>query len=325
MGLDAARGLTVLAAVVLVVAGHAAPPGALGAGDGVGLGALDLVPGALLVLAGVSIGWRRETAGDERHPPRARRRALLLTLAGLTVVAARAGGEVTAAAPDEVLRLAVATGLAAVLLRGPRWLPAVLVAPLLAAPGLLAGGGPLGRGLRAGGGQASWQLEATLGLPTGGVPLASLPAAVALVLLGVGTGAWMARRPEGPASAGALLTVALWSGVGVLLLGQFRAPVPALLDLPVALAAFAAACVLLAAGHLAVHLGAGSSVELLTVAVGRTAIVWTVGGAVALGLAADVPWPELPVAAALTWGGIVAAGVAAGARRLTERVEAVRA
>lgn len=314
-----------LAATVLVVASRAAPPGALGAGDGIGLGALDLVPGVLLVLAGVAIGWRRETAGPHRPAPRARRRALLLVLAGLAVVAARAGGEVTAATPDEILRLAAATGLAALVLRGPRWLPAALIVPLLAAPAPLAGGGALGRSLRAGGGQASWQLEAALGLPTGGVPLASLPAAVALVLLGVGTGAWMARRPEGPASAGALLTVALWSGLGVLLVGQLRAPVPALLDLPVALAAFAAACVLLAAGHLAVHLGAGTSVELLTVAVGRTAIVWTVGGAALLGLTAAVPAPQLPVAAALTWGGIVAAGVAAGARRLTERVEAVRA
>lgn len=323
MGLDAARGLTVLVATVLLVAAWAGAD--VGPTVAVGLGPTDLVAPAFLVLAGVGIGWRRETAGPQRAAPRARRRALLLVLAGAVVVAARSAGDPAALAADELWRLAAATGLAAWLLRAPRAVAVALTPLLLALPAVLIGAGPTGRGLRALPPTATWRLEEALGLPTGGVPLASLPAAVGMVLVGVGLGTWMARRPGGPASAGALLTVAIWAAGVTLVVGQFRAPVPALLDLTVAVAGIGAGCLVLAAGHLVAHLGEGTLLEAVSVAVGRTALPFVAVGAALLALVARVPSPGLPSLAAVTTGGLVATVVAVLARRVTLHVERLAA
>lgn len=325
VGLDAARGLLVLAATVTLVAAWAGASG-LAPTVRAGLGLTDVVVAAFLVVAGIGIGWRRVHGDRVRPAPRARRRALLLTLAGGAVVVARSRWHLETVGPDELWRLAAATGLAGLLMRAPRLLVVALTPVLLAAPAVLAGGGLAGRGLRTLPREAAWSLEQLVGAPTGGLPLASLPAAVGLVLVGVAIGTWMARRPAGPASAGALLTVAVWAAGATLALGQLRAPWPVLLDLPVAVAAVATACVTVALGHLVIHLGPGTWLESVSVAVGRTAIVWVTGGAVLLAVVVRaVPSPGLPDAAAVTAGAVVAWLVATAARRAAERVERVAA
>jgi hypothetical protein len=304
----------VLVAVALGVAGLLAPD-QLGPTTWRGLTVTDLVPGAFLVIAGAATGWRHDE--DRAWTPRRRvRRAAVLVACGLLVAAARAGGDVGGLVPEELLRLAVATGIAA---SAVRWLPGWVLGPatvgLLLAPATLAGGGVLGRGLRALDLEAGWRTETLLGLPTDGVPAVSLAGAVGLVLVGHAGGTWIRRRPPGPASGVAVLTVGVWCAVGAVIVAQLRAPVPALLDLPVALGATALACLLVGLGHLAVQLTGGAP---LLVAVGRTAIVPTTVGAGVLGavtLGWALPLTTLPALPAVTAGVVAAATVAAGCRR----------
>jgi hypothetical protein len=87
------------------------------------------------------------------------------------------------------------------------------------------------------------------------VPVASLPAAVALVLLGHTFGVWARRRPPGPATGAAFATVGLWCLVAMVVAAQVIVPVPALLTLPVALAGAGVGATVLGVGHLAAVLG----------------------------------------------------------------------
>jgi predicted acyltransferase len=311
-GLDVARGLTVAVAAVLLT-GAVLAPTSLGPTPWVGLGPVDLVPGAFLVVAGAGIGWSRD-AGVVWTAPRWRRRSLVLVGAGALVVVVRAAvttGPLPAAlAADELLRLLAATAIATGLLR----LRAVLLVPLVGLlallPGALVAGDPLGRGVRTAAPAAAWTLERAVGLPEGGVPFVSLPGAVVLVLAGAAFGVWAHRRPPGPATGAALATVGVWCLAGTVVVGQVLGPTPPVLDLPVALAAVGLGALLLAAGHLVATAGAGEALAAL----GRTALPVVLVGTLAL-LATTSP-PVLPPAAALTAGGVVAAGAIAIGRRL---------
>lgn len=293
-------------------------PDALGTTAWRGLGPVDVVPGAALVLAGAGTGWRHD-AGVTWSTGRRWRRAGILVVAGAVIATARTWGTGEVAGPDELLRLAAATGLAAGLVRLPVWLLAPATVGLLAAPATLVGAGALGRGLGTLPPEAGWSAEAALGLPATGVPLASLPAAIGLVLVGHGLGVWLHRRPAGPASGALLLTLAVWCAVIAVVAAQLRPPIPALLDLTVALAATTTALALTAVGHLVAVTAArrGDGPGTL-VAVGRTAIVPVTIGAVAVGVVntAAAPLATLPVGSALTVGAVTAAATAAGCRAL---------
>lgn len=309
-GLDVARGLAVVLAAVLVVGALLAPE-ALGPTAWRGLTLVDLLPGLFLVIAGAGAGWRHDS-GVTWTPRRRWRRAGVLVAAGALVAVARADAEPARLAADELLRLAAATGLAAVARRLPGWLLVPLTGALLLAPAALVTGDPLGRGLPGVEPARGWVLEAALGLPTGEVPVVSLPAAVALVLIGHGLGTWAHRRPPGPATGAAFATVGVWCLLATIVVGQVVAPVPRLLDLPVAAAATGLAALVLAAGHLA---AAWDGLPGLG-AVGRVALPLVVAGTVALATIPVDALPTLPALAALTAGGAVAAAAVAIARLL---------
>lgn len=309
-GLDAARGLAVLGAVVFGT-GAALAPAALGPTVWLGIGVWDLVPPVLLVVAGAGLGWRHE-AGGSWPAPRRRRRVVVLVGLGLGIAVVRAGGDPAAVGADELLRLVAATSLAAVLLRLRRPVTVAVAAVSALAPAALVAGDPLGRGLRVADPASAWWLESTLGLPTGGVPVVSLPAAVTLVLSGAAFGVWAQRRPPGPATAAALGTVGVWCLIATVITGQVIPPAPLLLDLPVAAAGVGLASLLLAVGHLVTVRGGGAAL----VAVGRTALPIVVVGTVALATFPTGAFPELPTVAALTAGGVLAWGAVAAARRL---------
>lgn len=328
-----------VAAVALAVAGLLGGDRIVGAGGlhgllglpatagtaAVGLGVGDLVPVVLAVLAGAGDGWRRAD-GRTWTPRRRWRRGAVLVAAGAGSVAVLAGaglarGELAGLAPDAIWRLALALGLVAALWRLPGWLLAPVAVSAAAAPAALAGAGVAGRAVRH---AEPWTLEAALGVARTGVPATSLPGVVAAVLAGVGLGVWVRRRPDGPASAGALATVAVWAAGVTLVVGQLRPPVPVLVDLPVVTAALTVTCVLLAVGHLVVRLPAAPAVDAVA-AVGRTALVWTATGAAGLLLAAPHATLQLPAGAALTAGGVVAVGVAAAALRLERLAGPLRA
>lgn len=306
-----ARGLTVLVAATLAVGALLAPE-TLGPTPWRGLTSFDLVPGLFLVVAGAGAGWRHD-AGGVWSTRRRWRRAALLVAGGALVAVARADAEPARLAADELLLLAAATGLAALLLQLPRWLLTPLTAGLLFVPTAIATGHPLGHGLAGLDPAAGWQLEAALGLPAGGRPLASLPAAVALVLVGHALGTWAHRRPPGPATGAALATVGVWCLVATVVTGQVVAPVPVLLTLPVATGAAGLASLVLAAGHLAAVWGGGGPGPA---AVGRAALPLVVTGTVSLALVPADAVPTLPTIAALTAGGAVAAASLGVARRL---------
>jgi hypothetical protein len=143
-----------------------------------------------------------------------------------------------------------------------------------------------------------------LGLPVGGVPLLSLPAAVGLVLVGHALGVWARRRPPGPATGAALATLGVWCLVACVIAAQLIASVPALLTLPVALAATGLATVVLAVGHLAAG-WAGGAPGLA--AVGRVALPLVLTGTLAVAVLPAEALPQLPVLAALTAGGALVA------------------
>jgi predicted acyltransferase len=315
--LDVARGLTVAVAAVLLT-GAVLAPTPLGPTPWVGIGPVDLVPGAFLVVAGAGLGWSRD-AGVVWSAPRWRRRVTVLLLAGALVVVARAGaatvpldvGLSSGLAADELLRLLVATAIAVGLLRLRAGLLVPLVGLLTLAAGAIVAGDPLGRGVRTVDPSAAWAIERAVGLPEGGVPFVSLLPAAALVLAGAALGTWAHRRPPGPATGGALATVGVWCLAGTVVVGQVLGPTPRVLDLPVVLASVAAGALLLAAGHLVAAAGAGQALGAL----GRTALPVVLVGTSALALLTTTSLPVLPAAAALTAGGVVAAGaVAAGVR-----------
>jgi hypothetical protein len=305
-----ARGLTVVLAAVLAVGALLAPE-ALGPTAWRGLTVIDLVPGLFLVVAGAGAGWRHDS-GVTWSPRRRWRRAVVILAAGALVVVARADAEPMRLAADELLLLAAATGLAAVARRLPGWLLVPVAGALLLVPAAVVTGDPLGRGLAGVEPARGWALEAALGLPSGGVPVVALPAAVALVLIGHALGTWAHRRPPGPATAAALGTVGFWCLLATIVVGQVVAPVPVLLDLPVATAATGVAALVLAAGHLAATWGGLPGVG----AVGRVALPLVLTGTVALALIPAGDLPTLPVSAALTAGGAVAAAAVAVARGL---------
>jgi predicted acyltransferase len=309
-GLDVARGLTVATAAVLVAAGVLAPT-PLGPATWVGLGPVDLVPGLFLVLAGAGLGWTRDT-GRIWDAARWRRRAAVLIPLGAAVAFVRAGGDPAAVGLEELLRLLAATALATLVLRWRTAVVAPVTVLLALLPGALVTGEPTGRLIRTVEPDAAWVVERALGLPTGGVPLASLPGAVALVLVGAALGTWAHRRPPGPATAGALSTVGLWCLAATVVVGQVLGPTPRVLDLPVVLGVVGVASLLLGGGHLLAAGGGGASLGAL----GRTAlpVVWV--GAAALALLPTTSLLALPVTAALTAGGVVAAGALAAGRRL---------
>jgi hypothetical protein len=318
-GLDVARGIVVLAAAVLGT-GALLAPAALGPTAWWGIGLLDLLPAVFLVVAGAGAGWRHED-GVAWTTRRRWRRAGVLVAAGLAVAVARAGADPSHLAADELLRLAAATGLAALALRLPGWVLTPVAAGLLLVPAAVVTGDPAGRGMTGVDPAAGWATEVALGLPAGGVPLVSLPAAVALVLIGHALGVWARRRPPGPATAGALATVGAWSLVATIAAAQVSSPVPVLLSLPAALAGTGVAATVLAAGHLGAVTGDGApSLE----AVGRVALPLVLVGTVAVALVDADALPELPVVAALTAGGVVAAG-AVGVARLLGRWRPLRA
>jgi predicted acyltransferase len=308
----------------VLLTGAALAPTSLGPTPWVGVGPVDLVPSAFLVVAGAGLGWSRDT-GVVWPAARWRRRAAVLVAAGALVVVARAGAATgpfpAALAADELLRLLVATAIATGLLR----LRAVLLVPLVGllalAPGAIVAGDPLGRGVRTVDPSAAWTIERAVGLPEGGVPLVSLPGAVALVLAGAAFGVWAHRRPPGPATGAALATVGVWCLAGTVVLGQVLGPTPRVLDLPVALASVGLGALLLAAGHLVVAAGAGEALGAL----GRTTLPVVLVGTLALALLTTTPLLALPPVAALTAGGVVAAGGVAVGRRLDATRWTVRA
>jgi hypothetical protein len=309
-GLDVARGTAVLLATVLVVGSLLGPP-ALAPTAWRGLNLLDLVPGVFLVIAGAGVGWRHDSGGGW-STRRRWRRAGWLVAAGALVVLARSQVDPARLAADEILRLATASGLAALALRLPRRVLVPLTGLLLLVPGAAVTGHPFGRGLAGTDPAAGWSLETLVGLPVAGVPLLSLPAAVALVLVGHALGVWAHRRPPGPATGAALGTVGLWCLVATLAVGQIVAPVPVLLVLPVSLAATGLGAVLLATGHLAAVWGGAPGLG----AVGRTALPLVLTGTVTIALLPAATVPAVPPLAALTAGGAAAAAVVALARRL---------
>lgn len=254
-GLDVARGLAVGLATTLVV-GAVLAPRTLGPVAWWGLSPVDLVPGVFLVVAGAGAGWRHdhEVAWTTR---RRWRRTGVLVAAGVAVAVARAGGEPARLAAEELLRLGAATGIAAVALRLPRWVLAPAAVMFALVPGAVVAGDPLGRGLSGVDPARGWALEALVGLPTGGVPIVSLPGAVALVLLGHAFGVWARRRPPGPATGAAVATVGLWCFVAMVGAAQVSAPVPAILSLSASLAAAGLGAIVLACGQLAAVLGEG--------------------------------------------------------------------
>ncbi|WP_052664728.1 heparan-alpha-glucosaminide N-acetyltransferase domain-containing protein [Nitriliruptor alkaliphilus] len=310
-GLDVARGIAVLLATVLVV-GALLGPEALGPTSWRGLAPVDTLPGLFLVLAGAGSGWRHDSGGSWSSRRRWRRAGVLLLLGGLVVVA-RAEADPARLALDELLRLAAATGLAAIALRLPRWLLVPVTGLLLLVPAVAVTGDPIGRGVDAIDPATAWALESALGLPSGGVPLVSLPAAVALVLIGHALGVWAHRRPPGPATGAALGTVGVWAMVATVVTAQVVAPVPALLALPAATAATGVASFVLAAGHLAATWGGGAPGLAAT---GRVALPLVATGTVAVALIARSALLDLPALAALTAGGAVAAAALAVGRRL---------
>lgn len=303
--------MSVVLATVLVVAGLLAPE-ALTPTAWRGLSLLDPIAGLFLVVAGAGAGWRHDV-GVTWTPSRRWRRAGVLLVAAAAVTVARAQAEPARLVADELLRLAAATASADLARRLPWWVLTPLTAGLVLLPAALVAGDPLGRGLGAVDPTLAWTVESTLGLPVGGVPLLSLPAAVALVLVGHGLGTWAHRRPPGPATGAAFATVGVWCLVATVASAQLATPVPLLLTLPVALACTGVAALVLAVGHLTTAWGEGA--PGLT-AVGRTALPVVALGAVAVALVPADALPALPVLAALTAGGAVAAGVVALARRL---------
>ncbi|MTV24721.1 hypothetical protein FTX61_04700 [Nitriliruptoraceae bacterium ZYF776] len=313
VGLDVARGTVVLLAVVLGVAAWLAPT-AFTAPSWQGLGPVELVPGAFLVLAGVTGGWRAD-AGAAWTPRRRWQRGAILVTAGMAVAIARAGGELALLGAEELLRLAAATGLAAWLAARHPVIPFVVAPALLLAPAAIVTGDPLGRGLRGLEASAAFPVESALGLPGTSVAALSMFAATGLVLVGHGLGRWMHRRPPGPASGGALLTVAGWATVGTVAAAQVIAPVPSLLTLPVAAGSLGLAALTLGVGHLAVaaQLPVGA-----VAATGRVALVPATAGAV-LGALLPAAGVALPPVAAATAGGLVAAAVGLLALHLLDR------
>lgn len=310
-GLDVARGIAVLLATVLVT-GALLGPEALSPTAWRGLSLTDTLPGLFLVIAGAGAGWRHDSAASWSSRRRWRRAGVLLLAGGLVTVA-RAQAEPARLVADELLRLGAATGLAAIALRLPRWLLVPLSGLLLLAPAAAVAGDPIGRGVGGTDPAAAWALESALGLPTGGVPLVSLPAAVALVLIGHALGVWAHRRPPGPATGAALGTVGVWCLVATVVTAQIVAPVPVLLDLPVAAASTGLAGLVLAAGHLATTWGGGAPGLAAT---GPVALPLVVTGTVAVALVPTSALPELPTLAALTAGGAVAAAALAVGRAL---------
>lgn len=314
VGLDVARGAAVLLGAALAVAAWIEPT-AFTAPSWRGIGALDLVPAAFLVLAGVTAGWRAD-AGFAWTRRRRWQRGALLVGAGVVVAVAHSGGEVAALGPEELLRLAAATGAAAWLASRHPVVP-VLVAPvLLLAPAAALTGDALGRALRRIEPGSVQLADGALGGPSPRVSVLSLLAATGLVLAGIAIGRWMHRRPRGPASGAALLTVAGWTALATVGTAQVVTPVPSLLTLPVATGGLAVACALLGTGHLAVlaQLPVGAAA-----ATGRVALVPTAVGSVLVALLPAGLAPPLPALAALTLGGLAAAVVAVLAQHLLDR------
>lgn len=288
-GLDLARGLTLVVAVTLLLAGDPSElPAVLRPSGGDGFGVADLLPVTLTVLVGVSMAW--QLAAHRRESGRwwafrwARRLGVLIGI-GLLLTWLGAGDGEALRLTGPLTRLAVG-GLVT-------WVVVTRTAPRVQAA---IGGGVLlthwfllGRGAL-GAGSPVARLEAELlggrvALPVDPDGLTALGPTVVAILAGVWIGRWLQQRPAGPATVVAFALAGVYTLAGALALAQLL-PVNAVLwtGSTVVLGA-GLTLVLLALGHLLIEVLPARRLVAWVGAVGAEALpVYTL----AVGLAAVV-------------------------------------
>ncbi|MBW3659123.1 MAG: DUF1624 domain-containing protein [Actinobacteria bacterium] len=281
--LDLLRGVGVVATVLLLAgtAPSALPPWATPSAWH-GVEPADLVLPLFLVVAGAAMAWRDATAAGSpvwRQVAWALRRVVVLVALGLALN--------WLAQPEPLRwsgllqRIGLATFLGWLVTRLPRAWQIAAVALTVAGWGLalerLAAPG-VGRGvLRPDENLVAWLDTSLLGpghlvTPTDPLGLASLPAAVALVIGGRLLGGWLRGRPPGPATAAALAVTGGWLVVLGVVWGQLT-PLNATLWTPPYLLFSAGAVLALAAlVHLAGEVLPGARLLAPVGRLGRNAL-----------------------------------------------------
>ncbi|HEX9765812.1 MAG TPA: hypothetical protein VGA36_03550 [Nitriliruptorales bacterium] len=293
---DVVRGLLLVAVGAGVLAGLDNLPSTLGPASWEGFGLADLVAGAFPVVVGVAIGWRSRTPELKRLA----RRVAVLGGAGLLVGLVVHGLPMVWTGPLQQLAVASAVvavvanrpigariGIGLALIAGSAWL-------LWASP--LAGAGSLRPSLNA----AASLDQLVLGVhslrPSDPWGIATLPVMIVLVLAGNELGRWLRTRPDGPATAAALLVLSAWLVVGGLG-GTLLVPVNRTLATPTwATLSLAFTFGLYGIVHAALHMGARRLLAPVARA-GRhgllVIVALSVVGAVVVGDGSAGPWRGL--------------------------------
>lgn len=287
--LDLLRGTGVVATTVLLAGTHPAepPPWARPAAWH-GFEVADLVLPLFLLVAGASLAWSdaaraaraaRAGASGWRRTGRALRRVAVLVALGLALN--WLAGSDPLRWSGLLQRVGLATFLGWLVTRLPRpWQLAAVVGTVagwglalerLAAPGV-------GRGvLRPDENIAAWLDASLLGpehllAPTDPLGLATLPAAVTLVVGGRLLGEWLRRRRPGPATAAALAVTGGWLVVLGIVWAQLTPLNATLWSPPYLLFSAGAVLALAAVGHLAVEVLPGARLLAPVERLGRNAL-----------------------------------------------------
>lgn len=306
--LDAARGiLLLLVGVVLLRPDAASAPSWLGPSAWQGLRVADLLPAALTLVAGVALGLQRADRAGRGTPAwlvRHARRVVVLLAVGLALAWVGAGAP-WPADPDalrwtgHLQRLALAGGVAAVVLLLPRWAEAAVAATLLLGHGawlVLAGGGspadaaPAGLDVELlGAGRALAPVD-----PAG---LVAVAPSVGLLLAGTWVARWLRSRNRGTATAGILGLAAGWTALAGVVVGQVVPANASLWSTTTLLLAAAAVLGLLAGGHLLTRSAATDRLVAWVAVPGTSGLVtWTALVLLGHGLSGADWW-----AATVTW------------------------
>lgn len=285
--LDLLRGAGVVATVLLLAgsAPSSLPPWAEPSGWH-GIAGADLVLPLFLLVAGASLAWAdagRAGAPGWRRTGRALRRATLLVALGLAVNWLGSDGDPDTLRWSGLLqRIGLATFLGWLVTRlAPAWQLAAVLAVLagwglalerVAAPGVPAGV------LRPDANLVAWLDRSLLGPehlvgPTDPLGLATLPAAVALVVVGRLLGGWFRGRPAGPATSAAMAVLGGWLVVLGVVWAQLTPLNATLWTPPYLLFATGAVAMLAAFAHLAAEVLPGRRLVAPVERLGRNALV----------------------------------------------------